>query len=252
MKFPALLAPVLFTTLVFAAPARADEVDLGPPVPQDRLDQLRGGFDLPSGLSVAFGFERLVTLNGQVVLTQTVTIPDISKMTTDQAAQLAAITQGKTVQIGGGTSGTPGLTAPGTNTVAAPTAGTTGTPTNPVVTVPTAPGVPNTPVVNVPNTPVVNVPTSPVVDTATTPSVASTITPNITTAITPDASVALIPNVSTSLIPGMNTLVIQNALDGQAIQAMTTIHAAVNTLSLLHDIHFTQSLGDSLLLGGTP
>ncbi|MGY3266497.1 hypothetical protein [Lysobacter sp. HA35] len=156
MRFPALLAPFLFAVLTFATPARADEVDLGPPVPQDRLDELRGGFDINPGLSVAFGFERLVTVNGQLLVTQQIEIPDISKMTIDQATQLASITQGQTVQVGGGT----------------------------------------------------------------------------------------------SITPGMGTLVIQNALDGQTIESLTSLHATVNTLSLLHDIHFTQSLGDSLRLGG--
>ena len=157
MRFPALLAPFLFAIVVFAAPARADEVDLGPPVPQERLDELRGGFDLPTGLSVAFGFERTVTVNGELLVTQHVNIPDISTMTSDQAAQLASVTQGVTVQIGGGT----------------------------------------------------------------------TITPNA------------------------GTLIIQNALDGQTIESLTSLHATVNTLSLLHDIHFQQSLGDTLQLGGT-
>lgn len=158
MRLPALLAPFLFTVLVFAAPARAQDAALGTPVPLDRLDDLRGGYALPGGMSIAFGLERTVAVNGELVVAQRIDIPDLSRMTTEQAQQLAAFAQGQTVQVGG----------------------------------------------------------------------------------------------ATAITPGMGTLVIQNALDSQTIQASTSLHTTVNTLSLLQNLNFNQSLSDALRIGGSP
>jgi hypothetical protein len=158
MRLPALLAPVLFAVFVFAAPARAQDAALGDPLPPERLDDLRGGYALPGGLSIAFGLERTVAINGELVVAQRIDIPDLSRMTAEQAQQLAALAQGQTLQVGG----------------------------------------------------------------------------------------------ATTVTPGIGTLVIQNALDGQQIQATTTLHTAVNTLNLLQSLNFNQSLSDALRIGGSP
>lgn len=68
----------------------------------DRLDRMRGGFSLPSGLVLSFGIERLVFVNGDVVATARVQIPDVSRMTVDQARDLARLRQGMVVQLGDG------------------------------------------------------------------------------------------------------------------------------------------------------
>ncbi|TZF89882.1 hypothetical protein [Cognatilysobacter lacus] len=158
MRLPNLLAPVLFTLLVFAHPARAADADLGTPLPIERLDEMRGGYSLPGGLSIAFGLERAVAINGELVVFQHVDIPDLSRMTPDQAQQLASLAHGQTIQVGG----------------------------------------------------------------------------------------------ATTLNPGMGTLIIQNALDGQSIQATTTLNTSVNTLNLLQNLNFNQSLSDALRIGGSP
>lgn len=158
MRLPALLAPFLFAVLVFSTPARAQSSDLGTPVPLERLDELRGGYALPGGLAIGFGLERSVAVNGELVVAQRIEIPDLANMTTEQAQQLADFANGRTVQVGG----------------------------------------------------------------------------------------------TTTITPGMGTLVIQNALDGQQIQALTSLHTTVNTLTLLQNLNFTQSLGDALRLGGSP
>ncbi|HTJ94582.1 MAG TPA: hypothetical protein VL424_15935 [Pararobbsia sp.] len=54
-----------------------------------RLDDMRGGFDVPNGLQVAFGIERAVFVNGQLVATTSFNIPNIGQMTIPQAQQLA-------------------------------------------------------------------------------------------------------------------------------------------------------------------
>ena len=57
-----------------------------------RLDATRGGFDLGNGLLVSFGIERAVYINGNLVSSTSVSIPDIGRITPDQASALAAAT----------------------------------------------------------------------------------------------------------------------------------------------------------------
>jgi hypothetical protein len=73
-------------------------------VPMDpaRLADMRGGLLMPTGLSLSFGIERLVYVNGQLVASATLQIPDLGRMTADQANALAAINEGRVVQIGEG------------------------------------------------------------------------------------------------------------------------------------------------------
>jgi hypothetical protein len=103
MRLPALLAPFLFTVLVFAVPARAQDAALGTPIAVERLDALRGGWALPGGMSIAFGLERTVAVNGELIVSQRIDIPDLSRITPDQAQQLSALAQGQTIQVGGAT-----------------------------------------------------------------------------------------------------------------------------------------------------
>lgn len=62
-------------------------------VSEDKLDDMRGGFDVPSaaGLRIAFGIDRAVYINGDLVANVSVNIPDIAHMTTVQAQQLANV-----------------------------------------------------------------------------------------------------------------------------------------------------------------
>jgi len=59
------------------------------PVAQEKLDDMRGGFEMP-GLQVSFGIERAVYINGDLVVATSINIPDVSRITADQAARLAA------------------------------------------------------------------------------------------------------------------------------------------------------------------
>ena len=78
------------------------------PVDPARLAQMRGGLSMPSGLSLSFGIERLVYVNGQLVASATLHIPDLARMTAEQAHALAAINEGRVVQIGEGNRIDPG------------------------------------------------------------------------------------------------------------------------------------------------
>ena len=72
------------------------------PVDPARLMQMRGGMQMPSGLSVSFGIERAVYVNGALVANTSLHIADVSRISTEQAQALAALKQGMVVRIGEG------------------------------------------------------------------------------------------------------------------------------------------------------
>lgn len=93
-----------------ALPATAAEADSGltpasgwTPIDPARLDGMRGGFETASGLAISFGLERTVAVNGAVISTTRVDIPDVSRITVEEARQLAALSEGRTLQVGAGT-----------------------------------------------------------------------------------------------------------------------------------------------------
>lgn len=101
--------------LVLAGPLAAADRALGAewkPIDTSRLDGMRGGFVVPSGFVVSFGIERVVSVNGEVVSSTQLRIPDIARITADQAQLLASLRDSQVVQVGAGTvvaGGTHGL-----------------------------------------------------------------------------------------------------------------------------------------------
>jgi hypothetical protein len=75
---------------------------LGFPVPNERLDTVRGGFDLGGGLEASLGIERAVYIDGNLVTYTSVNIPDIAHITTQQAMTLASALSTVNVQSGPG------------------------------------------------------------------------------------------------------------------------------------------------------
>ena len=67
-----------------------------------KLDRMRGGFLLPSGLLLSFGIERAVYVNGELIATTSINVPDISRITTDQAQALTGLQDTMLIQIGEG------------------------------------------------------------------------------------------------------------------------------------------------------
>lgn len=80
------------------------------PVDPTRLAGMRGGLRMPSGLSVSFGIDRLVYVNGELVASTRVLVPDVARMNQEQAAALASLNRGMVIQVGGGN-----VVAPGTS-----------------------------------------------------------------------------------------------------------------------------------------
>ncbi|GHD65149.1 hypothetical protein GCM10007164_01900 [Luteimonas padinae] len=103
--------PLLVTALLalaavgWTAPSEAAEPALPDgwvPVSPERLGAMRGGYALPSGLVVAFGFERQAWVNGALVASLKVDIPDVGRMSAAEAGELAQLQQTRVVQVGPG------------------------------------------------------------------------------------------------------------------------------------------------------
>lgn len=74
-----------------AQEGRASAIDMdATPVSLARLDALRGGADVGPALHVAFGLERLTTVDGVVVASTRFDVPDIGHITAAQAQAVQA------------------------------------------------------------------------------------------------------------------------------------------------------------------
>lgn len=101
-----LLLVGLLATAGIGWPDRAPaQTPLGPgwiPIAPEALDGLRGGYQLPSGLLLSFGIERVAWVNGEMVSYLRVDIPDVANMTPEQAQALSQVAQTQLVQVGPG------------------------------------------------------------------------------------------------------------------------------------------------------
>ena len=104
-RHPALRLALLLAVLLVTSGARGQGGELGTewqPVDPARLAQMRGGFQMPSGMMLSFGIERVVFLNGELTARIAVQIPDVARITPEQAQALADFNRGMVVQIGEG------------------------------------------------------------------------------------------------------------------------------------------------------
>lgn len=70
---------------------------------EQQLDDLRGGFEAASGLMVSFGIVRTVSINGDFVHRTSFNLPDVGKITAEQARMAnAAMGEAALVQNGAG------------------------------------------------------------------------------------------------------------------------------------------------------
>ncbi len=102
---PGLCLALLLAVLLVPSGARGQGGELGAewrPVDPARLAQMRGGFQMPSGMMLSFGIERVVFLNGELTARIAVRIPDVARITPEQAQALADFNRGMVVQIGEG------------------------------------------------------------------------------------------------------------------------------------------------------
>jgi hypothetical protein len=110
-------ATALALCLSLAAGGAAAEAPLWTAVEDSTLASMRGGFDFGNGLSVSFGIERAVTINGVLVTSTSINVGDLARVTPEQAMlisrQAAAINlvqngNGNAAALNGGDLATPG------------------------------------------------------------------------------------------------------------------------------------------------
>ena len=92
-RHPALRLALLLAVLLVPSGARGQGGELGTewqPVDPARLAQMRGGFQMPSGMMLSFGIERVVFLNGELTARIAVQIPDVARITPEQARDTMA------------------------------------------------------------------------------------------------------------------------------------------------------------------
>ncbi|MGY2490696.1 flagellin [Cupriavidus sp. CP313] len=182
------------------------------PVSEERLDKERGGFET-GGLQVSFGIERAVYVNGALVVATSITIPDVARITTDQATKLAA-TLGPAIlantQAGSnGTSSSASSTGASASASGTPgAAGASGLPAT-VVATPTGQVVTNGLLAVIQNGP---------------------------------GNAAAVGNMA-----GTPMTVIQNTLNDQSIRSLMTIDASVNTLQAFRSQVANATLNNALL-----
>lgn len=126
------LTIALAIALGACATAHAADFPVNHALPDERLDVIRGGFDVGS-LRASLGVERTVLVNGVEAIRQSVNIPDVAQMSIDQANQLRSVLSTTVVTIGAGSAATGTATSAGQATSSAAQAvGTTSTNTQTV------------------------------------------------------------------------------------------------------------------------
>lgn len=111
---------VLSVLLACAAAARAD--DMGSELAADptadwaavddeALARTSGGFDLGNGMLVSLGVERLVSINGTVVVNSRFSIPDVTQLSAVEARLASDALAAAVVQVGAGNMVDPELSA---------------------------------------------------------------------------------------------------------------------------------------------
>ncbi|MGC1550970.1 MAG: hypothetical protein WA777_20795 [Rhodanobacter sp.] len=68
----------------------SDDLDWAP-VSNAKLDGVRGGFDLGNGLMASLGIQQVTYINGNLVISNNITIPNVANITSQQATALATV-----------------------------------------------------------------------------------------------------------------------------------------------------------------
>ncbi len=201
------------------------------PVAHEKLDDMRGGFEVP-GLQVSFGIERAVYINGALVVATSINIPDVSRITADQAARLASAL-GPTIvastnaaaanalagnPVTAGADGASGSATSAANGASASSTGASGASSG-------ASGAAGLPVT--------------VVNTATGQVVSNGLLNVIQNGPGNAAAVGS--------LAGTPTTVIQNTLNNQSIRSLMTIDASVNTLQAFRSQLANTALNGALM-----
>jgi len=223
---------------------------LGPPLADQRLAAIRGGFTTAGGAQFSFGIERTVTVNGEMVAITRLVLENLQNLMlgTTPMAQFAT-TLGTVVQNG------PGNSAPAAATVVGSTL--TGAVANTVATgagAPPASAAPAQPAATTPATAVAS-PSAQVAAAPPAAAPAQTVQP-ATPAPPTTAAAAAQPLVVQMTVNGQVIqipngaaigLAVQNSLNNQQISARTQIDATLSTLSALQSGQFAAALRQQVI-----
>ena len=183
--------------------------DFGMPVSMERLDAVRGGFDLGDGLQASLGIQRAIYVDGNLVTYINVSIPDIAHITTQQAMSLATALGTLDVQVGQGN------TFNSSSSTAQASAATV---------------------------------TQSALSNVTSHVAASTAPATQANTVTVVQNSLSDPMVTSSIIPASTpaqasaATVIQNTVDNQVIRSLTTLNVAISALNAMRNQGLQQSL----------
>ncbi len=228
----AILVTLSLAAIAPLAHAESGGIDSWKPVSDETLDQARGGFDV-AGLKASFGIERTVSIDGVATTVQSLQIPDISQMTKDQAAQLEAATRSVFVVQNG-----PGNSV-ATGTVAATT---TAPPTSGAVASNVSSSSPS-------SSPSVSSPASTAASGAPggAPAAAAPAAPSSAMGSAAAAAIPAAMSQARALAMGTAGTIVQNTLDGQTIQSVTTLSTSVNSLGSFRALDWQAGLQAALI-----
>lgn len=234
------------------------------PVAAERLDDMRGGFDA-GGLQISFGIDRAVIVNGALVAATSVSIPDVAKITVDQANRLASALTGTAISsattsvnsalasnpVTAGAAGASSTTSAvaaaasaGTSAAAAGSAGASATTVASSVgsAAQTAGATPSSGAASV-----VTVPASTAAQAATaalSAAAGQVVSNGLLSVIQNGPGNAALLNGG---LPSSAATVIQNTLNNQSIQSLVSIDASVNTLQAFRAQVAAGTLNSALL-----
>jgi hypothetical protein len=198
------------------------------PLSAEALDRLRGGFVDLSGIKISFGLQRMVWLNGELVQSLALNVPDLGSL---RKGSIGAVS----VQ------GPPPVTPVPVSAAIATQPGAVTQPQSAAVQATPAQPQP-TPVQ--PTTPAVQSSLAPTSTASAAGGSTSVLPGSVTSVIQNGPGNVVMPDVLKNLGPGVFT-VVQNSLNGQTIQGLTVVNAQVSGLgSVLRnntflDLHLT-------------
>ncbi|MBP0623569.1 flagellin [Cupriavidus consociatus] len=223
------------------------------PVAHDKLDEMRGGFEMP-GLQVSFGIERAVYINGALVVATSINIPDVGRITADQAARLAttlgpaivastnAAVDSALAGLTGGAGGSAGSSSAGSASAGSASAGSTGAAASASGTAGAASA----------TSAAANGGSASASGAAGAAGLPATVVTTGTGQVVTNGLLNVIQNgagnsAAVGSLAGTPATVIQNSMDNQSIRSLMTIDAGVNTLQAFRSQLANATLQDALM-----
>jgi hypothetical protein len=241
------------------AQERPDVPGLGQPASDASLDHVRGGFDVGSGLVASFGLQEETYINGLLVTSTSINIPDIGKITQQQAAALASALGGlNLVQNGSGNSVAPDKTSATTSsgssvqpsaTTSSGSSAQSSASSSPVTQAATAMAATGSGTSNVSvDTSVPN--QNSAANSAVSAPPGALGVPSLGTGDPASAVQSTLNAAAASALSqgGALAQVVQNTLNNQSIQTLTTINVSLNTLQVLRQMNLQSTLQSAQLL----